>query len=1252
MLRRFFTTILSVTVLLSVTNAQVGQGAIKGKVIDKATGEPLPFANVVAFQNGSQVTGATTDFDGNYVIKPLTPGKYEIQATYVGYQSVSIGGVVVNADKNTQLIIKMSQGVSLQAFEKIEYEVPLISKDQTSSGGTVTREDIDKMPGRSATSIAQTVGGVYSKDDGSTDLNVRGGRSEQTTVFIDGVKVRGTQNLPKAALEQVSVFTGGLPAKYGDATGGVISITTRGVSKEFYGGMELVTSGAKIGDKVYGLDSYGFNLLSFNVSGPLLSKKDSAGNIEQALLGFFLAATLKSELDPRPSYIGDYRVKEEKLAELNAHPVKLKGGLAGGVTNSAEYLRLSDLEKIKYRQNVGRKSINLVGKIDVATTKNTTLTFGGSFDYRNSHEYVRGSRSAFALLNSQNNPQVIDYTWRAYGRFTQRFNNVEEEDGEENASLIKNAFISFQVDYTKYHQVVQDDSHKDKLSRYGYVGKFESTFERTTQRYDVTNAVDPNTGEIIHGPDNYIVVKGDTIYGLGDYMNGWNQTSYTFTPDSSINPILTNYTAEYYTFYDDPTGHYERPTDVQAGGGLLNGQVPLSPYNLFTAQGVQYNNYSLTDNQQFRISASGNADINNHAITLGFEYEQRFDRTYSIAPTSLWTIARNLTNSHIEQLDHSKYTMIYEGTYPTYYFERLYDDTSQTTFDKNLRESLGLPVDGTDWIDIDALGPDAFKVDYFAPDEIINNNLVSYAGYDYTGKKIKGNPTLNDFLTQKDENGDFTRLIPAFQPIYMAAYIQDKFDFEDLVFNIGLRLDRFDANQPVLKDPYLLFPARTAGEVGISDRPANIGDDYIVYVGDANNPSTDNIVGYRKGNTWYNADGQEINDPSRLSPTGGSPAPWLVYPGKNKAFTDLTTEAFEDYTPQINLMPRIAFSFPISDEALFFAHYDVLTQRPTSNVRIEPLDYLTIQNNSNTINNPNLKPQKTIDYELGFQQKLNNYSSFKMSAFVREMRNMIQYSRVNGAYPVTYSTYGNYDFGTVKGLTFTYDLRRFKNVWMRASYTLQFADGTGSSTTSSLNLVNAGQSNLRTIFPMSFDQRHTIVATIDYHYGEGKNYNGPILFGKKIFENAGANFVFNLGSGTPYTKKSPIISQVLFNTQNSNITGQLNGSRLPWTARIDARIDKDFNLKWGKGEDEDKKEATLNVYLQILNVLNSKNIIEVYSTTGNPDDDGYLADAQYQTLISQQTSEQSFRDLYQVKLQNPYFYSLPRRMRLGILLNF
>ena len=62
-----------------------------------------------------------------------------------------------------------------------------------------------------------------------------------------------------------------------------------------------------------------------------------------------------------------------------------------------------------------------------------------------------------------------------------------------------------------------------------------------------------------------------------------------------------------------------------------------------------------------------------------------------------------------------------------------------------------------------------------------------------------------------------------------------------------------------------------------------------------------------------------------------------------------TDDAFIDYKAQTTFMPRIAFSFPISDEAQFFAHYDVLTQRPPSANRIEPLDYLYMEDNRSFI---------------------------------------------------------------------------------------------------------------------------------------------------------------------------------------------------------------------------------------------------------------------------------------------------------------
>jgi hypothetical protein len=114
------------------------------------------------------------------------------------------------------------------------------------------------------------------------------------------------------------------------------------------------------------------------------------------------------------------------------------------------------------------------------------------------------------------------------------------------------------------------------------------------------------------------------------------------------------------------------------------------------------------------------------------------------------------------------------------------------------------------------------------------------------------------------------------------------------------------------------------------------------------------------------------------------------------------------------------------------------------------------------------------------------------------------------------------------------------------------------------------------------------------------------------------------------------------------IKGSINGSRLPWQFHMNLRIDKDFNFVMGKKS----KPATINVYLDILNLLNTKNVTGVYPATGSPTDDGYLTAPEYQNQISQQTDPQSYRDYYSIWINNPYNYSTPRQIRLGLMFNF
>ena len=277
-------------IILAVITANVfaQNGKLKGKVTDASTGEPIPFANVSLEENGSVITGGMTDFDGNYTISPIPAGKYTVKASYLGYQTFSYNGVVINAGKVLFLNFKLSSSVeNIKTVEVVDYKVPLISKDQTTSGGTVTAEDIEKMPGRSASSVASTVGGVYS-EDGAIG-SIRGARSEGNVYYVDGVKVRGSSAIPKAAQAEVEVILGGHPAKYGDATGGIISVTSKGPSRKFFGGFEYMTS--------EGFHPYGYNLLGFSFTGPLIripDKKDTTGKKTNTLLGFFLAGELTS----------------------------------------------------------------------------------------------------------------------------------------------------------------------------------------------------------------------------------------------------------------------------------------------------------------------------------------------------------------------------------------------------------------------------------------------------------------------------------------------------------------------------------------------------------------------------------------------------------------------------------------------------------------------------------------------------------------------------------------------------------------------------------------------------------------------------------------------------------------------------------------------------------------------------------------------------------------------------------------------
>lgn len=1225
--------LLLISIFTTIGLAAWSQTSLEGKVLDIKSGEPLIFANVVLFKNGNLITGVQSDLDGNYVFSSIDPATYDVEVSYTGYPTMRQTNVVLLAGKAVRLDFKMDAGISLQDVIVTAYKVPLIDVDNTTQGGVKTAEQIKNLPVKNINAIAATTAGLSSIDGG--DINIRGSRSNATDYYLDGVRVSAQSLIPQSEIEQLQVITGGIEARYGDVTGGLVSLTSKGPSSKLTGGIEVESSTLT--------DPYDYNLFTGNLSGPLLKDKDN----NQSILGFRLSAQYRQRGEPTPRAYGGYRATAEAIQRIADAPLEYVNGVPVVL---AERLEDNDVELLKARPNVGDKRIDVTGKLDFKVNEAIDMTVGGSFYSDNNHF---SPNREWNLLNWQHNPYADRDGYLLNARFRHRIggNTSVNADGETTESLIRNITYTLQYGYEKSFFESGDDRFKENLFDYGYVGNFGVDWPRSAGF-----ATDTNSAFVTE------VAPGVFAEHYG-YTETFSENGYT--PDPTVNALLSNYNLG------------QSPTDFRnynAYNGFWNNTVSSLYGGMHTGTGAVYNRFEKAENDTHTGSLNASFDLfpggsnkGRHNVQFGILYEQRVNRDWVIAPRDLWNNMRFAANdAHIKGLDSTQWvydtiTLDLPGGPQTFdsmrYFNTLVVEQPNLLFYRKVRELTGQDIH--EYVNIDGLNPDDLSLNMFAAEELTNRRAIDYYGYDYLGNKLSYTTTFDDFFTAVDGENRRTLPVAPNKPIYSAFYLQDKFTFKDIIFRLGLRVDRYDANTKVLKDPYSLYEIIGANDFWDLDgtegtRPPAVKDDWKVYVV---SDGSKQVRAYRDGEQWYTAEGSPVNDGSEIF---GNEIPFPYYTQQDnpsarniKSLSFDPDGSFEDYKPQVNWMPRLAFSFPISDEANFFVHYDILVQRPPSNTIATALDYYYWTEgvpNNGSLNNPALKPEKTTDFEVGFKQKISTSSAITLSAYYKELRDMIQ-SRNYLFVPLvpgnSYKSYGNIDFGTVKGFSFSYDLRRTNNLEMTAAYTIQFADGTGSDAESQ-NTINS-RGNIRYLSPLNFDERHRLSANIDYRYGAGQQYTGPKWFGADVFSNAGVSLQANAASGRPYTHQ---VKPTRFGSQG--IGSAINGARLPWNFTIDMRVDKSFKIGGGEG----KKPMYANVYLRIENLFDAKNTIGVYQASQSPEDDGYLATSEGAGGIK--TLEDSGRGndvdnyllSYQWGLLNPGFYTLPRRIYLGASLEF
>ncbi|MFM9945896.1 MAG: carboxypeptidase-like regulatory domain-containing protein [Bacteroidia bacterium] len=1250
---------LSVLVLLLLASwgySQTNYGEIRGMVIDKKTRTPLDFVTIIVKKEGIIKGTASSDESGNYIIKTLDPGEYEIETSYVGYEPFKGTNINITSGSIKFINIELaSEGTELGPV--VVFGGELIEKD----GGTksVKAKDLIKMPNRGIGGIAATTSTTNVTANGR--ISFLGSRTDGTRVLIDGVPTIGSSEMPLVGQENIDIIATGIPAQYGDLTGGAINITTKGPTRRKSQYFEYLTSSL--------FDKWHYNTFETQFTGPLKIKNKGGGDKERVLFGYTVSGHLEYQKDASPTVLGSWTVKDDVLNNIKENPLTPNPDGGGFITTSS-FLTQNDLVLNKARQNTPFYRGSITAKLEYTPSKTSVLTLFG----RANLDKSRGYGYASSLLNFDEYSVNTNQTYFTYLRYTQKigYQSSDRKAGDKKDGakkpLVSDAFYSLRVDYQTLLSKSVHNQHQDNVFDYGYVGKF------THYRAPVY--------EWKSEPQKYIITrdnKNDTVVRQGYYeLTGFRDTMITYE-SSDKNELRSKYTENAFDYFRTTFNSRGAFSDGQIAtyNGLLNGYNLQGTYSLWYNPGTLIAGYSKSQQERFSAYAIGEATINTgkkkenkHDIQFGMTYEQNIFSGYSLSANNLWILMPQLANKHIASLDkvtqgeyilNSEHSFDDQGRFlDSVNYNVRVDKDQQSTFDKNLRKKLmdrgavdvyGNKITETSYIDVNSLSPEDLSLDMFNADDLNNKNnqYVSYYGYDYLGNRTRKRFGINDFLLNKEE-----RSVGSFAPIYSAAWLQDKFAIKDLIFRVGVRIERYDANQPTLKDPYSLYPIKTVGEVselnGLQiNHPDNIDDDYAIYVNNAKNPTK--VLGYRKNNTWYDASGVEVANPEILAQQTASNIiqPFLV-DVNNK---DIVKEAFKDYEPQVNVLPRVWFSFPISSDAQFFANYDVLTQRPTDGATFTPIRsyYILESDQSRFLPNAALKPRIKTMYELGYKQKLSKVSALSLIVSYSEIRNDFGQYRYNQAYPVSYTSYANIDFSTNKAFRVEYIYKGLKNFQMLANYTLLFADGTGSNINAQSALIQANQPNLRSLYPLDVDYRHNFNTTFSYGFKAGKEYTGPMWFKKRVFENAEANVMITARSGAPYTANLSPIAEAqagLGTVTRSQIKGNPFGSRMPWQFKTDVNFQRYFEFKKKRMRDNTASVSGLTTFLIVQNIFNGKIVQGVYAFTGLPNDDGYLNSPEGQQKISQQVSQQSFIDLYNISVNSPFNYAAPRLFRLGI----
>ena len=292
----------------------------------------------------------------------------------------------------------------------------------------------------------------------------------------------------------------------------------------------------------------------------------------------------------------------------------------------------------------------------------------------------------------------------------------------------------------------------------------------------------------------------------------------------------------------------------------------------------------------------------------------------------------------------------------------------------------------------------------------------------------------------------------------------------------------------------------------------------------------------------------------------------------NPALINERDAATEDTPIVARLQPRLGFSFPINERAVFHLNYGNYLKRPGLESLIGSRTTLFNENlgtvEPRRLGNPLLKPEETKSYDVGLVLGIARGFTLDVSGYYKDVKNLIQRVVYIDSNDNLYESLGNRDYANIRGFSLRLNKRRG---FISGSARYHFSVATGKNSTPTGRSPIIDETNEQTQAPsprdilLNFDRRHALVLIAGVNLPQDW---GPRIAGGYPLGRLRINFLHDSRSGRPYTP-----SELL-----GDNFAKLNTERTPWEHNTDLKVTKTV----GAGFTE------LDVFVEVFNLFNAR----------------------------------------------------------------